>query len=118
MYALDEPTEILEYSNQEIHLSAHDFGSGRGVYLAGVPFTFDIARLLQRSLYYAAHQESLMLRGFSTNQYCEVNIYPELNKYCVINNSAVTQTTRVHLDEERTVAHQLAGYAIEWRKLK
>lgn len=118
VYALDETTEILEYSNQEIHLSAHDFGSGRGVYLAGLPFTFDNARLLQRSLYYAAHQESLMLRGFSTNQYCEVNIYPELNKYCVINNSAVTQTTRVHLDEERTVAHQLAGYAIEWRKLK
>ena len=30
IYALSEETEIIEYSNGEVHLSAHPFGEGRG----------------------------------------------------------------------------------------
>ena len=36
IYSIDAKTEILEYSNDEIHLSSHDYGKGRGVYIAGL----------------------------------------------------------------------------------
>ncbi len=31
LYALSEETEILEYSNGEVHMAAHDYGQGRGL---------------------------------------------------------------------------------------
>lgn len=93
IYALSAQTEIIEYSNEEIHIAANTYGKGRGVYLAGLPYSYPNTRLLLRSLYYAAHKENDLKKWYTDNLYCEVNTYPAAHKYAILNNSAVTQTT-------------------------
>ncbi|UJF15349.1 1,3-beta-galactosyl-N-acetylhexosamine phosphorylase [Jeotgalibaca sp. MA1X17-3] len=93
VYSLNESTEILEYSNEEIHLSSHEFGKGRGVYMAGLPFSIENTRLLYRSLYYAAHKEEEFEKWNVSNPYCEVHYYPEIKKAAIVNNSLEIQET-------------------------
>ncbi|MEG0267966.1 MAG: lacto-N-biose phosphorylase central domain-containing protein, partial [Carnobacterium sp.] len=57
VYALSEATEIIEYSDGEVHLSSNDFGKGRAVYMAGLPYSQVNTRLLMRALFYAANKE-------------------------------------------------------------
>ncbi|MCI9147269.1 MAG: 1,3-beta-galactosyl-N-acetylhexosamine phosphorylase [Hungatella sp.] len=96
IYALSEDTEIVEYSDGEIHVSAHGYGKGRGVYLAGLPYSYENTRLLIRSLYYSAGREGEMKRWYADNPMCEVHAYPETGKYAVVNNSMEAQKTAVY----------------------
>lgn len=57
IYATKDSTEIIEYSNGEIHLAANTYGKGHTVYIAGLPYNKVNTRLLIRSLYYAAGKE-------------------------------------------------------------
>lgn len=66
VYALTEETEILEYSNNEVHLASHSFGKGRTVYIAGLPYNEANTRLLMRSLFYAANKEKNLINGVQT----------------------------------------------------
>ena len=75
-------------SDHEVHLSAHPYGRGRGVYLAGLPYSHENTRLLIRSMYYAACKEGEMKKWFSDNLFCEVHGYPEAGKYAVVNNTS------------------------------
>ncbi len=97
------------------HLAAHSFGRGRAVYMAGLPYRAANTRLLMRSLFYAAHKESEMFRGFSSNFHCEVNLYPAAKKYCVVNNTGAKQKTGVYLDNKHVYELELAPYEIVWR---
>ncbi|SIS78723.1 1,3-beta-galactosyl-N-acetylhexosamine phosphorylase [Virgibacillus pantothenticus] len=96
IYALNEATEIIEYSNGGVHLASSTFGKGRGVYIAGLPYSHENTRLLLRALYYAAHKEGEMKKWFASNVHCEVHAYPEIKKYAIINNSTETQITDVY----------------------
>lgn len=96
VYSLSKDTEILEFSNGEIHLSSHHFGKGRGIYIAGLPFSNENTRLLMRSLYYAANKEDDFYKWQASNIACEVHAYPESGKYAVVNNSFEKQTTDVY----------------------
>lgn len=96
VYALEESTEILEYSNDEVHLSAHRYGKGCGVYMAGLPYSFENTRLLLRALYYAAGKETELKKWFAQNPSCEVHAYPGNGKYAVLNNTSEVQKTDVY----------------------
>lgn len=96
VYVLTENTEIIEYSNGGVHLSSSPFGKGRGIYIAGLPYSHENTRLLLRAMYYAAHKEKEMKKWFASNVHCEVHAYPEINKYAVINNSMERQVTDVY----------------------
>ncbi|WP_106498475.1 1,3-beta-galactosyl-N-acetylhexosamine phosphorylase [Lentibacillus sp. Marseille-P4043] len=96
IYALNKETEIIEYSDGGIHLSSSPFGKGRGVYIAGLPFSHMNTRLLIRALYYAAHKEDQFKIWHASNVHCEVHAYPEIKKYAVVNNSTEKQVTNVY----------------------
>lgn len=96
VYALSEDTEIVEFSDGEVHISAHGYGKGRGVYIAGLPYSHENTRLLIRSLYYSACQEENLKRWYAENPLCEVHAYPETGKYAVVNNSDKAQSTTVY----------------------
>lgn len=96
IYAISESTEILEFSNKEIHLSANSYGKGRGVYIAGLPYSFENTRLLMRAMFYAAGREKEMRVWFADNIKCEVHAYPSTKRYAVVNNSGEKQTTKVY----------------------
>ena len=117
VYALDQDTEIIEYSDNEVHIASHAYGKGRGVYIAGLPYSFENTRLLMRSLYYAAGKEQEWERWNVTNMYCEVNVYPEKKKYAVLNNSGETQKTWFYDGDGAKEELTLSGGEILWREM-
>ncbi len=77
----------------EVELAANEYGHGRGVYIAGLPYSEQNARLLYRAIFWSAGKEKEMYKAFSSNPYTECNYYPESKKYAIINNSAKDQET-------------------------
>ncbi len=77
----------------EVKIAVNGFGKGRGVYIAGLPYSFRNARLLLRAIYWAANKENELKKAFSDNVNTECNYYPESGKYAVVNNTAETQKT-------------------------
>lgn len=127
VYGLSETTQVLEFSNPkvtnevegivmpanaegkefgEIHLAANQYGNGRGVYIAGLPYSPENTRLLMRALYFAASKEQEFKKWFSTNQNVEVHAYPEKGLYAIVNNTNEEQKTIIyngHGEAEETV---------------
>lgn len=117
IYALDEETEIIEYSNGEVHMAAHSYGKGCGIYLAGLPYSQENTRILMRSLYYAAGKKELLTKWYADNLYCEVHAYPEARKYAVVNNSSEMQKTFVYDGEGRKKEVSLEPAQIIWYEM-
>lgn len=117
IYALEKATEIVEFSEGEIHAAAHPYGKGRGVYLAGLPYSHANTRLLLRSLYYAAGREEELYRWYAENPYCEVHAYPDAGEYAVLNNSGAEQTTAVYDGQGNKSVEVLAPGGIVWREI-
>ena len=115
IYALSEKTEIIEYSNNEVHLAASAYGKGRGVYIAGLPYSYENTRLLVRAMYYAAHKEDRYHIWYADNLNCEVNAYPESGKYAILNNSNETQTTKFYDGNGNCETITLKPCEILWR---
>ena len=77
----------------EVKLAANAYGNGRGVYMAGLPYSPQNARLLYRAMFWAAHKEGEMYKAFSSNPEIECSYYPETENYTVVNNSSYPQET-------------------------
>ncbi len=117
IYALSNQTEILEFSNGEIHVSANQFGKGRGVYLAGLPFSAENTRLLMKSLYFAASKEEAFNIWQASNVNVEVHAYPNSQRYAIVNNSTESQTTKVYDGEGNEKEYTLEPGAIVWENM-
>ncbi len=117
VYALSGETEILEYSNEEIHLAANKYGEGRSVYIAGLPYGHSNTRLLLRSMFYAANQEEKMYRWFAENTAVEVHAYPEIGKFAIVNNADSDETSLIYDGEGRKNEVQLQAGEIQWHTL-
>lgn len=115
IYALSPATEIIEYSNNEIHMAANTYGKGRGVYISGLPYSYENTRLLMRAMFYAASKEDRYHIWYADNLNCEVNAYPESGKYAILNNSNETQTTKFYDGEGNCETITLEPCEILWR---
>nr|WP_130865341.1 1,3-beta-galactosyl-N-acetylhexosamine phosphorylase [Acidipropionibacterium timonense] len=51
-------TEVLSLVDESVRIATHAYGAGRAVYLAGLPYTVDNARLLHRALWWAAGRQA------------------------------------------------------------
>lgn len=80
----------------EVYLAANPYGKGRGVYLAGLPYSIENARLLMRAIYYAACKETEFYLWNSSNPHVEVHAYPDKQKYAIINNTNEKQETTIY----------------------
>lgn len=96
VYALSEKTTILEYSNNEVHMSVNDFGKGRAFYTTGLPYSHQNTRLLKRAIMYVSHKEEVLNKYYAEDINLEVAAFPKLKKYCVINNSNKDITSKVY----------------------
>lgn len=115
IYALNAATEIIEYSNNEVHMAANAYGKGRGVYISGLPYSYENTRLLMRAMFYAASKEDRYHIWYADNLNCEVNAYPESGKYAILNNSNETQTTKFYDGEGNCETITLEPCEILWR---
>ncbi len=118
IYALSEETEIAVYSQGSVLLSAHPYGRGRGVYIAGLPYSHENTRLLLRSLYYSAGREQSLKCWFAQNPWCEIHAYPAQGQYAVVNNSGQPQSTLVYDGEGQKEELLLEGTEICWRAIR
>ena len=116
IYAL-EGTDILVQREKEVQMAVHEEGKGRGVYISGLPYSPENARLLYRSILWASHGEDLVHTWFSTNPNVEVHAYPKNGKYCVVNNTYETQKTTVYTENGNYFETELAGGGICWYKM-
>lgn len=116
-FPLDEQVQLLCADGGQVQLAANDYGSGRGIYLSGLPYSALNARLLERALFYAAHREGKYAEFSSSNPQCEVARFTQAGWYCVVNNSAEPQGTEVTLPGGRVERFSLDGSGIAWRRL-
>lgn len=114
VYAISKDTEIIDFDNDEVYLSSHDYGKGRGIYLAGLPYSCKNTRLLKRAIFYACHKEDEFYDGFVDNINCEMNIYPTINQYAILNNSDQVQTTSIYFDNNKVDTITLDSGEIRW----
>ena len=113
VYALPE-TEILAEKDLHVNLAVNEYGKGRGVYMNGLPFSFENVRLLYRAIFFAAHKEEEMKRWYSDNYNVDINVYPSTNSFCVVNNTYEPQTTTVYKGDGTSFKVELDACEIKW----
>ena len=113
VYALPGTT-VIKQKDLHVNLAANDYGEGRGVYINGLPFSFENARLLYRAIFYAAHKENEMKKWYSDNYNVEVNVYPSTNSFCVVNNTYEAQKTTIYKGDGSFFEVELEESEIKW----
>jgi 1,3-beta-galactosyl-N-acetylhexosamine phosphorylase len=116
-YPIDENVTLIRADGGQVQLAANDYGLGRGVYVSGLPYSAANARLLERILFYASHNEAKYDAWSSTNPECEVAHFPQCGLCCVINNTDQPQATTVTLGDGTTEDFDLPGSGIAWREV-
>ena len=113
VYAL-EGTQVLIKRDGDVQLSVNDAGRGRAVYVSGLPYSPQNARLLHRAVMWASHAEEELRCWFSENPAVDVHAYESSRKYCVVNNSAEAQSTTVYRGDGSSFPLALTPGGIEW----
>ncbi len=116
MYAL-EGTEILVQHEKEVQMAVNSYGSGRAVYISGLPYSFSNSRVLHRAILWSSHGEDELLTWFSSNCNVEVHAYPKNGKYCVVNNTYEPQSTTVYRGDGSSFGLDLDANEIRWYEL-
>ena len=117
IYSKSKETEIICYRNGDLLMSSNDYGKGRAVYIAGLPYSLQNTRILMRSCFYASHKEKEMKKWYADNLNCEVSAYLESNKYAVINNSHEKQSTIIYDGSGNKIKFELQPGEIKWSKI-
>ena len=116
MYAL-EGAEILVQHEKEVQMAVNAYGSGRAVYISGLPYSFSNSRVLHRAILWSSHGEDELLTWFSSNCNVEVHAYPKNGKYCVVNNTYEPQSTTVYRGDGSSFGLDLEANEIRWYEL-
>lgn len=112
-----ENTVILVQKNKEVQMSVKKYGKGRGVYISGLPYSFENARILYRSILWSSNREKQLKQWFSDNYNVEVHAYVENHKFCVVNNTYEVQNTTIYRDDENSFSLTLSPNEIRWYEI-
>ncbi len=116
MYAY-EGTDVLVQRDKEVQMAVHEFGSGRAVYISGLPYSFENSRVLYRSILWSAHGEGELHKWFSANFNVEVHAYVKNGKYCVVNNTYEPQHTTVYTGDGSSFELDMEANEIKWYEI-
>ena len=116
IYALPE-TEILIQKEQEVQMAVKKFGTGRGVYISGLPYSFKNSRIFYRAVLWSASAEEELHCWYSTNYNVEVHAYVKNGKYCVVNNTYEPQDTTVYRGDGSSFQLHLEANEIKWYQI-
>lgn len=116
IFALDGTTVICQ-RDKEVQLAVNTFGEGRGVYISGLPYSFENSRLLYRAILWASGAENELKRWFSSNYNVEVHAYIKNGKYCVVNNTYEPQSTTVYKGDGTSFKLELEANEIVWHEI-
>lgn len=116
IFALPD-TEILIQKEKEVQMAVREFGQGRGVYISGLPYSFENSRILYRAILWASHDDGSLNRWFSTNYNVEVHAYVKNGKYCVVNNTYEPQDTTVYRGDGSSFDLHMEENEIKWYEI-
>lgn len=117
IFALPE-TEILIHKNQEVQMAVKTFGKGRGVYISGLPYSFENSRVLYRAVLWSASAEKELYCWYSSNYNVEVHAYVKNKKYCVVNNTYEPQDTTVYIGDGSSFELHMEPNEIKWYQIQ
>ncbi|MCD8002748.1 MAG: 1,3-beta-galactosyl-N-acetylhexosamine phosphorylase [Clostridia bacterium] len=97
VYALSGDADIIlsDEATGDIIMSAREFEAGRAVYMSGFTYSSEYARLLYRSLLYAAGREELESSYMAKSPYVECAYFPKSGTLVAINSSKVDVATEI-----------------------
>ncbi|WP_057817869.1 1,3-beta-galactosyl-N-acetylhexosamine phosphorylase [Schleiferilactobacillus perolens] len=110
-------TTVIDQGHHETYLTTHDYGDGRGVYLAGLPYSPQNSNLLLRAMFFAASKEDQFNQWYATNPDTEVAAYPSAGYYAVLNNTDQPQKTTVYTTAGHQTDVNLAPGEIRWETI-
>lgn len=113
IYAL-EGAQVLVQRDREVQLAVNEFGKGRAVYIAGLPYSFENSRLLHRAVLWSAHSEGEFNLWLSSNYNVDVHAYVKNGKFCVVNNTYEPQSTTVYRGDGSSFSLDLVANEIRW----
>ena len=113
MYALEGAT-VLVARDREVQLAVNAYGEGRGVYISGLPYSLENARLLLRAVLWSARAENELRRWFSENPNVDVHAYEDRRAFCVVNNTYEPQRTTVYRGDGSSFPLALNANEIKW----
>ena len=116
MYAMPDTT-IIKQKDKEVQMAVHEFGDGRGVYISGLPYSFENSRLLYRAILWASHDEDNLYKWFSTNYNVEVHAYVKNGKYCIVNNTYEPQSTTIYKGDGTSFSLDMEANQIIWKEI-
>jgi len=114
----DKKAKVLYANDNHVLMSANEYGDGRAVYMAGLPYTPQNSRLLLRALLWARREEDALKKCFSINQLTDCAIYSNAGIMAVANNADSYQSTTIYDDRGNSHTVQLAPYEIKWLNLE
>ncbi len=112
-----EGTTILKQKEKEVQMAVNSFGSGRTVYISGLPYSFENSRILYRSIIWASHDEENLHKWYSSNFNVEVHAYVKNGKFCVVNNTYEPQQTTVYKGDGSSFELALDANEILWYEI-
>lgn len=116
IYAMPETT-IIRQKEKEVQMAVNEFGDGRGVYISGLPYSFENSRVLYRAIMWASHDEENLHKWFSSNYNVEVHAYVKNGKYCIVNNTYEPQKTTVYKGDGTSFELEMEANEIIWKEI-
>ena len=90
-------------------MAVKEFGKGRGVYISGLPYSFENSRVLYRAVLWSANSENELHKWYSTNYNVEVHAY--------VNNTYEPQDTTVYVGDGSSFELHLDSNEIKWYQI-
>ena len=114
VFVCDRATQAIRMNGGHVLLAARQFGRGRSVFFAGLPYSLENSRLLYRAILWAAGKEAEAKRWICSNVNTDCAYYPEAGACVVVNNVDSRQTTLLHTGGGAPVTITLKPYASTW----
>ena len=118
IYAQGEDYQILNMDGEYCRLVVNQYGKGRGVYFAGLPYSPQNCRVLLRAIYYAAGMEEEMKKYYVTNVDTEVTVFEKTGKIAVINNSKEPKETDLYVRGQCFAHLELEPMEMRWIEME
>lgn len=113
MYALEGST-VISMHEGDVQLAVNEVEKGRCVYISGLPYSFENARLLHRAIMWASHNEENLKKWYSENYSVDVHAWEHSKKYCVVNNTYEEQSSKVYKGDGSSFDIVLGPNEIRW----
>ena len=92
--------DILACKDKEVQMAANSYMGGRTVYIGGLPYCAQNARILHKAILWACGKDADLKTWYSENPETEIHVYPETRQYCIVNNTAAPQKTVVYAADD------------------